>query len=92
MHNYQLTNDDVAILKKNGYLKKDIFEIEKWYLHLNYEIVDAPKRTRYKHISLEKILPLIEREEWLSGISRAVFHRTASRHLKDGTEVIFEMT
>ena len=91
MRNYQLTDDDVAILKKNGYLKKDILEIEKWYLHLNYEIVDATKRSSYKHISLEKILPLIDRKEWLSGISRAVFHGTASRQLKDGTEVIFEM-
>lgn len=89
---YQITDEDVKVLREMGYLKKDIYEIEKKYLCINYSVKDLKKKSGWKCFSLEKVLPLINREEWLSGIGRAVFHSTASRELKDGTQVLFEMS
>ncbi len=79
---YQLTHNDRKVLEEMGYPKNDVYSIEKWYLHIIYEVGN-------KKMSLKNLLGRIDRKEWLSGIGRATFHATASRELLDGTPVLF---
>ena len=91
----KLTNDDKKYLSKVGYEKSDFKQIEEAMNKTTYEIflpdnqiiIGKPIKER---ISRKKVLELMDRTEWLSGISRSAFHLTASRMTKDNREILFD--
>ena len=79
----ELTPADIKTLKKWGYRKKDIEQIEV-----------ATSLTRYKYndklICDGKARKLLGDEEYLSGISRSAFHYTAARYTPGGETIFFD--
>jgi hypothetical protein len=79
----KLTSEDKKILKENGYLDKDMHQIEEATARTVYEMND-------KEISQKKALEVLGREEYLSGISRSAFHWSAVRSNSNGETVYFD--
>jgi len=81
----KLTLTDKSILSEIGHRKEDFEQIElatsKRYT--KYELDDKP-------ISLEEVLRLMDRKEYLSGIARSAFHWSAVRNTLDGRTVYFD--
>ena len=81
----RLTDRDKECLKIWGYLERDMKQIE-----------EAMRKTVYKinhkrRISAKKASKLLEREAYLSGLSRSAFHWSASRDIGDsGNTVSFD--
>ena len=76
----KLTSTDKEYLIGLGYPKEDLEQIE---------IATSNKYTTYEldgeNISRQEVLEVMEREVYLSGISRSAFHLSA----KDGNEIYF---
>lgn len=81
----KLTNKDKDTLRGFGYLDEDFEQIQR---------ATSKRYTAYelngKKVSLEKVLEVLDRSEYLSGIGRSAFHWSAVRHTKDGKEVYFD--
>lgn len=79
----KFTESDKAFLKELGYSANDLWQIEK-----------ASKKTYYKHdgkrIGLNKVVELLGRKGFLSGLARSAFHWTACRETPDGRFVYFD--
>lgn len=73
----KLTSEDKAYLKELGHPETDFAQIEeaigKTVYTLNFK----------KQIALEKVLELLGRQTFLSGISRSAFHFSAVRQIGD---------
>lgn len=78
-----LTDEDKKILKSFGNKKKDIEKIEKAVAVTDFEIDDKP-------IDLVSVLRIMDRKEFLSGMSRSAFHFSAARETVDGRVVLFD--
>lgn len=67
-----LTSNDKELLLSWGHTEKDFGQIE-----------EAMSKTIYeedgKRVSRKRVLEVMSRTEWLSGISRSAFHFTAMR-------------
>ena len=82
-----LTNDDKKYLLEKIYGKenKKTFVEDLWQIE---DAADVTTYTLYKgdksdgRISRTEAIALCGREGWLSGLSRAAFHRTAMREVK----------
>lgn len=70
----KLTNEDKALLLDWGYPEEDLAQIEEAF---------QKSKTKYElgsfSISREEALRLLGRRQYLSGIARSAFHRTAAR-------------
>lgn len=78
----KLLKSDKEILTKWGHDDKDIKQIEEATTKTTYKI-------NYKErISANKAVELLGRETYLSGISRSAFHRSASRNIVNGNDVV----
>lgn len=68
----KLTSNDKELLLSWGHTEKDFGQIE-----------EAMSKTIYeedgKRVSRKRVLEVMSRTEWLSGISRSAFHFTAMR-------------
>ena len=78
----KLTIEDMKLLKKNGFLDKDMYQIEEATRKTVYETND-------KKITQKEALEILGREEYLSGISRSAFHWSAVRDNSKGESVYF---
>lgn len=82
---FVLTEDDRKTLLAYGYIENELTEIEKCANMSVYLLDDNTA------IPLEKVLEILDREQYLSGIGRSCFHFSAARQTKDGLhEVSFE--
>ena len=78
----RLTDSDKECLKAWGYPEQDMKQIE-----------EAMRKTVYKinhkrRISAQKASKLLGRENYLSGLSRSAFHRSASRDIGSSGNVV----
>lgn len=82
MKTFRLTEEDKKQLYLFGFLDKDFPQIE-----LAAQEVDLYHGNR--KISVDKCIELIGRKNFLSGISRAAFHWTATRSInEDGSDFV----
>ena len=84
-----LTDSDKAQLLDWGHLERDLPQLEEAAKRAKYTIYG--KDGHGKLISRENLMSFMEHKDWLSGISRSAFHRTAARTTKDGLDVLFEV-
>lgn len=80
-----LTNEDKQYLMDCGYEKEDFNQIARAISKTSYEY-------QGEEISAQKVIEVVGRENFLSGIARSAFHFTASREDKDGNYVHFDST
>lgn len=80
-----LTKEDKKLLLNWGYSEADFEQITK-AAHIS--------NTRYKlgntPIGRELAIRLLGRKEYLSGLARSAFHRTATRRTESGDVVLFD--
>lgn len=79
----KLTRKDKELLTKWGHREADFNQIERATTKTIYE-------TNEKKISINEALEILSREEYLSGISRSAFHRSACRENEKGQMVYFD--
>ncbi len=79
----KLKPQHIKYLRKMGYLKRDMHQIEV-----------ATSLTRYEYkgklICDEEALDLLGTEEYLSGIARSAFHWTCVRETPSGEKIYFD--
>ena len=82
----KLTNEDKALLLDWGYPEEDFAQIEEAFQKskTTYELGDF-------RISREEAIRLLGRRQYLSGVARSAFHRTAAREVPMSTsgEVVY---
>lgn len=88
---FNLTENDKDILiNKMHYRSQDIPQIEDALSKTRYEIFGGNAKAR--KISAEKACSLLERTDFLSGISRSAFHWTATKEYAPGSYILFDST
>ena len=80
---FALTEKDRDNLLNWGYAPSDLAQIEECAKKSVY-VLDMKES-----IPLEKVLELLDRDTFLSGISRSAFHWTSTRETLDGTHSVF---
>jgi len=78
-----LTEQDKEILLNQGYLDKDMDQIDRAVALTDFEIEGEP-------IDLISLLKVMDRKEFISGMGRSAFHESAVRDTKDGRNVYFD--
>lgn len=81
----KLTNKDKDILRGFGYKDKDFKQIEMATLK-KYTVY----KLNNKKVQLEKVLEMMDRKEYLSGIARSAFHWSSVRFTSNEEEVYFD--
>ena len=79
----KLTKEDKELLLKWGHRKEDLDQIEKATTKTEYELEN-------EKITLTEVLQVLDRETYLSGISRSTFHWSACRQNDKGQQVYFD--
>jgi len=79
----KLTIEDKILLKNWGYKSNDFNQIERATNKTSYEF-------NGNDISLTEVLQILNREIFLSGISRSAFHWSACRQNENGESVYFD--
>jgi len=79
----KLTSEDKKILTKWGYLEEDFKQIERATTKTEYELDE-------ERITLTEVLEILDRETYLSGISRSAFHWSCCRQNDKGKTVYFD--
>lgn len=79
----KLTEQGKQILRESGHSENDM-----------RQLCEAARRCKYENgkgekLTAEKVIALIGRKNWLSGISRAAFHWTSARE-DNGNYVSFD--
>lgn len=81
----KLNNEDKTLLLDWGYTEKDFAQIEEAF---------QKRKTSYElnstSISREKAIELLGRRQYLAGIARSAFHRTAAQEAGNGQFVYFD--
>ena len=86
----KLTKADKEYLKDIGYAVRDFEQIEKATGKTTYTMVDENTGKRTK-INTEKVIEVLGRESYLSGISRSAFHWSCVRETdKIGVLIYFD--
>lgn len=87
-----LTEEDLKILKKIGFLKDDFKQIDKSYAVTRYAIFKGEDIDRCIVITPEKARKLLGDTDFLAGLARSSFHWSTSREIKgiDGYTVDFD--
>ena len=80
----KLTAWDKDYLINIGYEERDLRQVEEAAKVCKYE----NNETREK-LGVRKVLEILPRTEWLSGIARAAFHWSAVRNNIDGQSIYF---
>lgn len=80
-----LTSEDIKLLKRWGYVERDIPQIKKAIRRSSYELYDKTTHEN-KCITADDAAQVLGREQFLSGISRSAFHFTSAREM--GNRVI----
>jgi len=78
----KLTVEDKKLLKSWGYPNEDLKQIERATNKTEYEV-------NGERISLTEVLEILDRETYLSGISRSAFHWSSCRDGREGQRVYF---
>lgn len=81
---FALTKNDQETLLKAGYLKEDLAQIQATMRVRNFVIF---KDDNGKRISREKVIKMLGRTDFLYGIGRAIFHRTAYKKDEKGNGI-----
>lgn len=84
----KLTEADIILLKKWGYLEIDFPQIEDAIRVSKYQLYNEQEEATF--ISRAKVLKLLGREKFLSGITRSAFHWSAFR--ENGNAKVFFVT
>lgn len=101
MEHYRLSEVEQAILLKYGYERDDFPQIAYSCDTCKYVLCERAEDepdTNDKYMNRTACdrglaIDLLGREQWLSGIARASFHRTAVREYgEDGSHVLFRET
>ena len=71
----QLNKDEMKILTDFGCTQEDIAQIKR----LRYKFTLYSKDENKEEISMEKAKEMLSKNDFLSGIERAAFHRTSYR-------------
>ena len=80
---FQLTNKDKKLLKEWGYSNEDMPQIEEV---ANVSIITftyKANKSQEHIITPQRAIRIIGRRKFLSGLSRAAFHWSAIRYVKD---------
>lgn len=86
--NAYLNDEEKDILMGMGYLKEDLAQIEWVEKSLSCKVFNEDGTSeKINHYQARQIM---ERKEYLSGLGRASFHRTAMRNTKDGRQILFD--
>ena len=87
-----LTEEDLKILKKMGFLKADLGQIDKSYVVTRYAIFKDGDDDRCIIITPEKARKLLGDTDFLESLTRSSFHWSTSREIKgiDGYTVDFD--
>ena len=87
-----LTGEDLNILKKMGFRKADLERIDRSYAVTRYAIFKDGDDGRCIIITPEKARKLLGDTDFLSGLTRSIFHWSASRKIKgiDGYTLEFD--
>lgn len=86
---FKLTDKDKELLRKWGYPESDLLQIED--AANEGKIKSYRKETAsWNHISVDGAIRILGRTEFLSGLSRAAFHRSAQRE-NNGRRVSFDL-
>lgn len=90
--NEKLTFEDKQLLYKWGHSDKNFFQIERAMQKniTTYTLYPASTKYDFGLISEDKVIELLGRENWLSGISRSAFHCVALRTTIDGDNIVFD--
>lgn len=80
-----LNNKDVQVLTEWGHSTQEIHQIDECISSVEFEYCDTDRR-----VSMKSVLKGMDRTEFLSGMSRAAFHWTSVRRMKNGREVLFD--
>lgn len=83
----KLTSKDKELLTKWGHREEDFNQIERATTKTEYEIDNGISNEK---ISLTEVLEILDRETYLSGISRSAFHWSACRQNERGQTVSFD--
>lgn len=81
----KLTEEDKKLLLSWGYTESDFQQITEATSKskTTYELENAP-------IGREEAIRLLGREQYLAGIARSTFHRTAAQDIESGEVVYFD--
>lgn len=78
----KLTKSDKELLKTLGYNDKDMIRIEEAMNNTEYVL-------KNRNVTRRKVLNVLSREEYLRGISKSAFHRTAKILIGNNEYVFF---
>ena len=67
----KLTSEDKKLLLEWGHRKEDLNQIAKATTKTEYELYNG---SNHEKITLTEVLEILDREIYLSGISRSAFH------------------
>ena len=89
--NMVLQQRDINLLLSNGYLQRDIKQIQEAIKKTEYTQYELqPPYTIVKKLTAAEAYKKLGREKFLSGIGRSAFHFTASREYSKKYGVMFD--
>jgi hypothetical protein len=93
----KLTNADKNYLISIGYSNENLFDIENATKDMKYTLIfiyDQNRNMPDIKITKKQVMDMIDRNDFLSGLGRATFHKTALRYIPNTSEVAicFEYT
>lgn len=84
-----LTNSDKEWLLSAGYLQEDLPQIDEACEKTKYSLFTEGNIDKEKKITRAKVISLLPRETFLSGIGRSAFHWSAAREIPDSDQRIY---
>lgn len=86
----QLTDQDKSLLLRMGYIESELRQIEDACNEARITLTNDKGENR--RITAKVAARILGREQFLSGISRAAFHCTATRDTPEGDGVHFDLS
>ena len=86
----KLTNEDKKLLVGLGHKEEDLKQIEKATVKTMYELSKTSFNTENFEISANEAIEILGRRNYLNGISRSAFHRSACVDNGNGQVVHFD--
>lgn len=88
---FNLTQEDKALLKGYGYLDEDFPQIKKAYSRTTFILCENTKVSGIEtEINGMKVIELLGRENFLSGLARSAFHWSAYRNITENSGIYFD--
>lgn len=77
----KLTNDDKSYLKRIGFNERDFIQIEQALNDVDLSITDNDiiRGCKTRKCGVDRSIEVLGRETFISGLSRAAYHATATR-------------